>query len=75
MRIKVGDIKDFEINRNYNKTAVEDGQWKPEAYKVNTIKIMRYLIYFKRRRDIELRSDIISNGSDIKSKSEAATRL
>jgi len=71
----VGDVKDFENNRNYNKTAIKDGQWKPEAYEVNTMKIIRDLIYFKRRKNTESRLNIINNGSDIKSGSEAATRL
>ena len=75
VRTKVDDIKDLEINGNYNRTAVEDGQRKPEAYEANTMRIMRYSICPKRRGDTESGSDAMGVGSDIRSGSEAATRL
>jgi hypothetical protein len=75
VRTKVGDVKDPEINGNYNRTAVEDGQRKPEAYEANTMKIIRHLICPGRRGDTESRSDAIGIGSDIRSGSETATRL
>ena len=55
--------------------AIEDGQWKFEVYKVNIMKIIRHLICFKRRRDIESKPDIINNKSDIKSKFKTAMKL
>jgi hypothetical protein len=68
VRINLSDIKDFKNYRNYNRIVIEDGRREPKAYKANIIKIIRHLIYLKKRRSIKLKSNIINNGSNIKSK-------
>ena len=75
MRIKVSDIKDFKNNGNYKRTTIKDRRREPEAYKVNMMRIIRHLICLKKYKDIKLRSDIINNGSDIKSGFETMTKL
>ena len=75
VRTNLGDAKDPKNHGNYNGTAVEDGQRKPEAYEANTMRIMRHSICPGRRGDTESGSDAMGVGSDIRSGSEAATRL
>ena len=75
MRINLSNAKDLKNHGNYNRTAIEDGWREPEAYKANTIRIIRHLICPKKRRSTKLGFNIINNRSDIKSKSKAAARL
>jgi hypothetical protein len=75
VRINLSNIKDLKNHRNYNRTAIEDGWREPEAYKANTIRIIRHLICPEKRGSTELGFNIIDNGSDIRSKSKAAARL
>jgi hypothetical protein len=55
--------------------AIEDGWQEPKAYKANIIRIIRHLIYPKKRKSIKLGSNTIDNKSDIRSKSKAAAGL
>jgi hypothetical protein len=75
MRMKVDDIKDFKNNRNYKGIIIKDGKRELKAYKANTMRIMRHLICLKEYKDTESRSDIINNGSNIKSRFKATTKL
>ena len=75
MRINLGDIKDPKNHRNYNRIAIEDGRREPKAYKANIMRIIRYLIYSKKRGSIKLGSNAIDSGSDIRSRSKAAAGL
>ena len=74
MRIKVGDVKDFENNRNYKGMTIKDRKRELKVYKANIMRIIRHLICFKKYKNIESRFNIINNGSDIKSKFKAMTR-
>ena len=75
MRTNLSNIKDLENYRNYNGMAIKDGRREPEAYKANIIRIIRHLICSKKRKSIELGSNTIDNGSDIKSGFKAAAGL
>jgi hypothetical protein len=75
VRINLGNTKDPENHRNYNKTAIEDGRREPEAYKANTIRIIRHLICPKKHRSIKLGSDAVDGESDIRSGSKAVAGL
>ena len=72
--MKISDIKDFKNNKNYKRTIIKDRKRESEAYKVNTMRIIRHLICFKKYKDIESKSDIINNESHIKSGFKATTR-
>jgi hypothetical protein len=71
----VGDVKDPKSNGNYSGTTIEDRQREPEAYKANTMRIIRQLLCPKRRRDTKSGFSAIDSGSDIRSRSEAAAML
>ena len=75
MRIKVGDVKDFENNRNYKGMTIKDRKRELKVYKANIMRIIRYLIYSKKRGSTKLRSNTINGGSDIRSGSKAAAGL
>ena len=55
--------------------AIEDRRREPKAYKTNTIRIIRHLIYPKKHRSTKLESNAINSGSDIKSRSKAVAGL
>ena len=74
MRIKVGDVKDFENNRNYKGMTIKDRKRELKVYKANIMRIIRHLICFKEYKNIELRFDIINSGSDIKRGLKATIR-
>jgi hypothetical protein len=75
VRINLSNAKDPKNHRNYNGTAMEDGRQEPKAYKANIIRIIRHLIYPKKRGSTELGSDTIDGGNDIRSGSKAAAGL
>jgi hypothetical protein len=75
VRTKLSDVKDLKNHGNYNKIAIKDGQREPEAYKANTIRIIRHLICSKKRRSTKLGSNTINNRSDIRSGSKAVAGL
>ena len=75
MRTNLSDAKDPKNHGNYNRTAIEDGQREPEAYKANIIRIIRHLIYPKKCRSTKLGSNTVDSESDIRSKSKAAAGL
>ena len=75
MQINLSDIKDLKNHRNYNGIAIKDGRQEPKVYKTNIIRIIRHLIYFEKYKSIKLRSNIINNKSDIRSRFKAAARL
>jgi hypothetical protein len=75
VQINLGDTKDPENHGNYNGTAIEDGRREPEAYKANTIRIMRHLICPEKRGSTKSESNTVDGGSDIRSGSEAAAGL
>ena len=75
MWINLGNIKDPKNHGNYNRIVIKDRRWKPKAYKANIIRIIRHLICSKKRKSIELGSNTIDNGSDIKSGFKAAAGL
>ena len=75
MQTNLGNIKDSKNHRNYNRTAIEDRRREPKAYKANTIRIIRHLIYFEKHRSTKLGSNTIDGGSNIRSRSEVAARL
>ena len=54
---------------------IKDRKRELKVYKANIMRIIRHLICFKKYKDIKSRSDIINNGSDIKSGFKATTRL
>jgi hypothetical protein len=74
VRIKVGDVKDFENNRNYKGMTIEDRKRELKVYKANIMRIIRHLICLKEYKNIESRFNIINSGSDIKSRFKAMTR-
>jgi ribosomal protein L34 len=75
VRTNLGDAKDSKNHRNYNRMAIKDGRREPKAYKANIIRIIRHLIYFKKRRSTKLGSNIINSRSDIKSRFKAVAGL
>ena len=75
MRINLGNIKDLKNYGNYNRIAIEDRRREPKAYKANIMRIIRYLIYLKKRRSTKLGSNVINGGSDIRSRSKVAAGL
>ena len=75
MRINLSNVKDLKNHGNYNRTAIEDGWREPKAYKANIIRIIRYLIYLKKRKSIKLRSNTIDNKSDIRNRFKATAGL
>ena len=68
-------MKNPKNHGNYNRMAIEDEWREPEAYKANIIRIIRHLIYLKKRRSIKLEFNIINSESDIKSRSKAVAGL
>jgi hypothetical protein len=75
VQTNLSNIKDFKNHGNYNRTAIKDKRREPEAYKANIIRIIRHLIYFKKRGSIKSESNTINNKSDIKSRFKAAAGL
>ena len=75
VRTNLGDAKDPKNHGNYNRTAIEDGRREPKAYKANTIRIIKHLIYSKKYKSIKSGFNTINNRSDIKSRSKAAAGL
>ena len=75
MQTNLGDIKDPKNHGNYNRMAMEDRRREPKAYKANIMRIIRYLIYSKKRGSTKLRSNTINGGSDIRSGSKVAAGL
>jgi hypothetical protein len=73
--INLGDIKDPENYRNYNRTAIKDRRRESKVYKANIIRIIRHLICPEKRGSTELGSNIIDSGSDIRSRFKAAAGL
>jgi hypothetical protein len=55
--------------------AIEDKQRESKAYKANIIRIIRHLIYSKKRRSTKLEFNTIDGGSDIRSGSKAVAGL
>jgi hypothetical protein len=54
---------------------MEDRRREPEAYKANTMRIIRHPIYPKKRGSTKLGSNAVDGGSDIRSRSKAAAGL
>ena len=54
---------------------MEDGQREPKAYKANIMRIIRHLIYPKKRGSTKLRFNAVNSRSDIRSGSKAAAGL
>jgi hypothetical protein len=75
VRINLGNIKDPKNHRNYNRMAIKDGRREPKAYKANIIRIIRHLIYSKKRKSTKLESNAINSESDIRSGFKAAAGL
>jgi len=75
VQTNLGNIKDPKNHGNYNRMAMEDRRREPKAYKANIMRIIRYLIYSKKRGSTKLRSNTINGGSDIRSGSKAAAGL
>jgi hypothetical protein len=75
VQINLSNAKDPKNHGNYNGMAIKDGRREPEAYKANTIRIMRYLICPEKRGSTKSGSNTIDGGSDIRSGSEAAAGL
>jgi hypothetical protein len=75
VRINLGNIKDPENHGNYNRTAIEDGRREPKAYKANMMRIIRHLIYPKKRGSTKSGSNTIDGESNIRSGSKAAAGL
>jgi hypothetical protein len=75
VQTNLGNIKDPENHGNYNGTAMEDGRQEPEAYKANTIRIIRHLICLKKHRSTKSGSNTINGESDIRSRSKATAGL
>jgi hypothetical protein len=75
VRTNLGNAKDPKNHGNYNGTAIEDGRREPEAYKANTIRIIRHLICPKKRRSTKSESNTVDSGSDIRSGFKAAAGL
>ena len=75
MRTNLSNIKDPKNHGNYNRTAMEDRQREPKAYKANTIRIIRHLIYSEKRRSTKSGSNAVDGGSNIRSRSKAAAGL
>jgi hypothetical protein len=75
VQTNLNNAKDPKNHRNYNRTAIKDGRREPEAYKANIIRIIRHLIYPKKRKSTKLRSNTINNRSDIKSESKVMAGL
>jgi hypothetical protein len=75
VQTNLGDIKDPKNHGNYNRTAIEDGQREPKAYKANTIRIIRHLICPEKHKSTKSGSNAVNSGSDIKSRSKAAAGL
>ena len=67
VRTNLSDAKDPKNHGNYNRTAIEDGQREPEAYKANIIRIIRHLICPKKCGSTKLGSNTIDGGSNIRS--------
>ena len=75
VQTNLSNVKDLKNHGNYNKTAIEDGRREPKAYKANTIRIIRHLIYSKKYKSIKSGFNTINNRSDIKSRFKAAAGL
>jgi hypothetical protein len=75
VQTNLGDAKDPKNHGNYNGTAMEDGRQEPEAYKANTMRIIRHLICPKKRGSTKSGSNTIDGGSNIRSGSKAAAGL
>jgi hypothetical protein len=75
VRTNLGNTKDPKNHENYNGTAIKDRRREPEAYKANTIRIIRHLICLKKRGSTKSGSNAINGESDIKSGSKAAAGL
>jgi hypothetical protein len=75
VRTNLGYIKDPKNHKNYNRIAIKDKRREPKAYKANTIRIIRHLIYPKKRKSTKLGSNIIDSKSNIKSGFKAVARL
>ena len=68
-------MKDPKNHGNYNRIAIKDGRREPKAYKANIIRIIRHLIYSKKRGSTKSESNTINGESDIRSGSKAAAGL
>ena len=55
--------------------AIEDEQREPKAYKANTMRIIRHLIYSKKHGSTKLGSNTVNGRSNIRSRSKAAAGL
>ena len=75
IQTNLSNVKDLKNHGNYNKMAIEDEQREPKAYKANTMRIIRHLIYSKKHGSTKLGSNTIDGGSDIRSRSEAVAGL